>query len=113
VEIIQRAVDEQTIIIALDGVLNAATADQLKQAFRQVAEAGVRTVVLDMSKVRFVDSAGLAALIAGSKMLGGGSHCLQLAALQPQAQMLFRLTMFDKVFSVHQDVPSALKACQR
>ncbi len=112
-QITQQAVDEQTVVIALDGVLNVTTADQLKQTFHQVAEAGVRTVVLEMSKVHFIDSAGLAVLIAGSKMLGGGNQCLQLVGLQPQPQMLFKLTMFDKVFGVYADVASALKACQR
>lgn len=111
-QITQQVVDEQTVVIALDGILNAATADQLKQTFHQVAEAGVRMVVLDMSKVHFIDSAGLAVLIAGSKMLGGGNQCLQLASLQSQAQTLFKLTMFDKVFGVHADVASALKACR-
>lgn len=111
-EISQRLVNDKTCLISLNGTLNAASADQLKEAFRQLVTQGTRQAVLDLSKVHFIDSSGLAALISGLKTLGGDNTCLRLAGLQPQAQLLFKITMFDKVFDVHPDVESALKACR-
>jgi len=111
-EISQRLVNDTIYLVTLNGTLNAASAEQLKEAFRQMAAEGTRQVVLDLSKVHFIDSSGLAALISGLKTLGGDNTCLKLAGLQPQAQLLFKITMFDRVFEVHPDVDTALKACR-
>jgi anti-sigma B factor antagonist len=111
-EITQRAVNDKTCVITLNGALNAASSEQVKGMFRKVVGEGTRQIVLDLGKVHFIDSSGLAALISGLKTLNGENSCLKLAALQPQAELLFKLTMFDKVFRTYPDVGSALKDCQ-
>ncbi len=109
-EITQRNIDEETCVISLDGTLNARSSDQVKEAFREVAGKGMRQVVLDLDKVPFIDSSGLAALVSGLKTLNEIEGSLKLTSLQSQADLLFRLTMFDKVFEIYDDVNSALEA---
>jgi anti-sigma B factor antagonist len=109
-EINQQTIDEETCVISLDGTLNARSADQVKEAFREVAGKGIRQVVLDLGKVPFIDSSGLAALVSGLKTLNEKEGSLKLASLQSQADLLFRLTMFDKVFEIYPDVDSATQA---
>ena len=111
-EITQRVVDQKTGVITLKGALTAASSDQLKEVFHQLVAAGIRMMVLDLGKVHFIDSSGLTALISGLKTLGGDNTCLKLAALQPQAQLLLKLTMFDKIFETFPDVDAALQACR-
>jgi anti-sigma B factor antagonist len=111
-EITQRVVDQKTCVITPKGALTAASSDQLKEVFHQQVDAGIRMLVLDLGKVHFIDSSGLTALISGLKTLGGDNTCLKLAALQPQAQLLLKLTMFDKIFETFPDVDAALKACR-
>jgi anti-sigma B factor antagonist len=108
-EITKRKIDEKTSVISLDGTLNARSADQVKDAFREVAGEGVRRVVLDLGNVPFIDSSGLAALVSGLKTLNEKDGSLKLAALQSQADLLFKLTMFDKVFEIYPDADAALK----
>jgi anti-sigma B factor antagonist len=107
-EITQQAIDEKTCVISLDGTLNARSADQVKDVFREVAGKGVRQVVLELGDVPFIDSSGLAALVSGLKTLNEEDGSLKLASLQSQADLLFKLTMFDKVFEIFDDVDSAL-----
>lgn len=109
-EITQQIIDEQTCVISLDGTLNARSADQVKDTFREVAGKGIRRVVLDLGKVPFIDSSGLAALVSGLKTLNEQEGSLKLASLQSQADLLFRLTMFDKVFEIYPDVEEATQA---
>jgi anti-sigma B factor antagonist len=109
-EITQQTINEETCVISLDGTLNARSADQVKETFREVAGKGVRQVVLDLGKVPFIDSSGLAALVSGLKTLNEKEGSLKLASLQSQADLLFRLTMFDKVFEIYPDVDSATQA---
>ena len=109
-EITQKTIDEKTCIISLEGTLNARSADQVKDAFREVAGRGIRRVVLDLGNVPFIDSSGLAALVSGLKTLNEKNGSLKLAALQSQADLLFKLTMFDKVFEIFPDVEAAGKS---
>ncbi len=109
-EITERTIDEKTCVISLDGTLNARSADQVKESFREVAGKGVEQVVLDLGDVPFIDSSGLAALVSGLKTLNEHDGSLKLASLQSQADLLFKLTMFDKVFEIYDDVDSAVES---
>jgi anti-sigma B factor antagonist len=109
-EITQRAIDENTCVITLDGTLNARSADQVKEAFREAAGEGIRQVILDLGNVPFIDSSGLAALVSGLKTLNEMKGSLRLASLQSQADLLFKLTMFDKVFEIFEDIDSAIES---
>ena len=54
-EITQQIIDEQTCVISLDGTLNARSADQVKDTFREVAGKGIRQVVLDLGGSELLD----------------------------------------------------------
>lgn len=109
-EIAQRTINEGICVMSLDGTLNARSADQVKDAFREVAGKGIRQVVLDLGQVPFIDSSGLAALVSGLKTLNEKDGSLKLASLQSQADLLFKLTMFDKVFEIFSDVDAAARS---
>lgn len=94
-------------IVSFNGALNARSAEEAKQIFRDLTEQGVTQVVVDLQGVPFIDSSGLASLVSGLKTLGGEASNLKLAAPQSQARLLFELTMFDRVFEIHDSVEDA------
>ena len=65
-----------------------------------------RRVVLDLSRVTFVDSSGLGAIVAAMKMLAPDRR-LDLAGLQTNVERVFRLTRMDTVFVIHADAGAA------
>jgi len=99
-------------IVSFNGALNARSAEEAKQTFRNLVEQGVTQVIVDLQEVPFIDSSGLAALVSGLKTLGGESANLKLAAPQSQARLLFELTMFDRVFEIHDSVDDALNSLE-
>ncbi|NJN94315.1 MAG: STAS domain-containing protein [Anaerolineales bacterium] len=107
-EISYKSVSPTMSIVALNGALNARSAEEAKQAFRNLVDQGVTMVVVDLKDVPFIDSSGLAALVSGLKTLGGEASNLKLASPQSQARLLFELTMFDRVFEIHDSVDDAL-----
>lgn len=107
-EISYKSVSPTMSIVALNGALNARSAEEAKQAFRNLVDQGVTMVVVDLQDVPFIDSSGLAALVSGLKTLGGEASNLKLASPQSQARLLFELTMFDRVFEIHDSVDDAL-----
>lgn len=106
-EISVTSISSSASIVAFNGALNARSAEEAKQVFRDLTEQGVAQVIVDLKGVPFIDSSGLASLVSGLKTLGGEASNLKLAAPQSQARLLFELTMFDRVFEIHDTVEDA------
>jgi anti-sigma B factor antagonist len=109
-EISTESVSPIVSIVSLNGALNARSAEEAKQVFRNLVEEGVKQVIVNLKDVPFIDSSGLASLVSGLKTLGGEASNLKLAAPQSQARLLFELTMFDRVFEIHDSVDDALNS---
>lgn len=112
-EISHESVSKTATIVALNGALNARSAEDAKQTFRDLVEKGVKQVIVNLQDVPFIDSSGLAALVSGLKTLGGEPANLKLAAPQSQARLLFELTMFDRVFEIHDTMDDALNSLNK
>ena len=73
---------------------------------RELTQGGDGPVILDLSRVDFIDSSGLGAIVAVMKFLAPARQ-LQLAALTPNVGRVFHLTRMDSVFPIHSVAPSA------
>ncbi len=88
--------------------IDAAGAIGFKEAVRDLTAGQGGPVVLDLSRVLFLDSSGLGAIVAVKKLLGP-DRPLELAALSPGVEKVFRLTRMDSVFTIHAQVPAGLR----
>ena len=95
-------------VFMLDGRFDAGNADAVKEALKQTIGSGVRQVVVDMTQVPFIDSAGLSTLVSALKMSRRAGGDVVLAGVQPQTLTVFSLTMLDKVFAIYPTCQSAL-----
>jgi anti-sigma B factor antagonist len=75
---------------------------------REIAQDNSPRVVLDMSRVAFLDSSGLGAVVAVMKALAPDRR-LELSGLTVNVQKVFRLTRMDSVFTIHPSVPDSLR----
>lgn len=90
------------------GELDAFTVSQFRQALAELASSP--RLVIDMSAVPFVDSAGLGALIGGirrTRELGGD---VAVACNRPTLVRLLRTTGFDRIVTVADSVDEATAA---
>lgn len=100
----------QALVVTVNETrVDAAVAIEFKEAIRTAAEVGGSPVILDLSKVEFLDSSGLGAVVAVMKLLGP-ERPLQLAGLTTPVAKVFRLTRMDGIFTIHDNAPDALKA---
>lgn len=83
--------------------LDTTTKDHLTQQVKQLASQQALLVLLDMSKVEFVDSSGLGAMVAALKSLRlvGG----ELALCQPSEQVktLLEITGLERIIKIYPD----------
>ncbi|QJF49906.1 STAS domain-containing protein [Roseobacter ponti] len=101
--------EEQLRIVSVqDARIDAACAIEFKDAMRSETDGGPDVVVLDLSRVEFIDSSGLGAIVAAMKHMGADRK-LALAGLTPKVERVFQLTRMDSVFSVFPTLDGALE----
>ncbi len=96
--------------ITVTGRLDSVEATPLRAAIHEHLSQGTSKLIVDLSGVTFVDSAGLAALVIGMKRarLEGGDLRL-VSPTHTDAQRVFELTKFDDVFAMAEDLELARK----
>jgi anti-sigma B factor antagonist len=99
-ELIAEPTPAATVIRVNASRIDAPTALQFKEDMRALTSSGSGRFVLDLAQVDFIDSSGLGAVVASMKQLLPG-QTLELAALQPVVEKVFRLTRMDTVFAIH------------
>ena len=82
------------------GNLVASTVEVLKNQVDKLIEKKFCFVLLDMSRIDFMDSSGLGSIIAVNKSLTGNNGILACASLQEGVRKVFRVTRADQRINV-------------
>lgn len=106
-ELIAEQHDVATVIRVNATRIDAPTALQFKEEMRSLTAQAVERFILDLQQVDFIDSSGLGAVVASMKQLQPG-QALELAALQPIVDKVFRLTRMDTIFRIHGDADEVI-----
>lgn len=80
--------------------IDAAVAIQFKDRMRELTDTAPQKLLLDLSRVAFLDSSGLGAVVAAYKQ-AAPDRSLELAGLSPTVEKVFKLTRMDSVFTIH------------
>lgn len=97
-----------TLVIDVTGDLDARSAGDLKLALNEKIEGGKVWVLINLSEVPYMDSAGLGVLVSGLKNTNRQNGDLRLWGLQPDVRNIFELTRLNKVFQIFEDESTAL-----
>ncbi len=95
-------------VVRLAGELDADDAPGVRSLLAEQVLEGSGSLVLDLSELVFVDSAGLAALVAAHKGTRAAGTCLVLAGVSPQVAKVLAISGLDGVLTVAPSVPEAL-----
>jgi len=79
-------------VLKLSGELDIATAPDLQAAVVRICSSRTRIVTLDLHDLAFIDSSGLAAIIAASKLCRNLGYEFRLIPGPPTVQRVFELT---------------------
>jgi anti-sigma B factor antagonist len=82
----------------------------LRDTIHKQIESGRNKIVLNLSTVRFMDSAGLGEVVACLKRVREAGGDLKLAGLNQRITDLFTLTKLISIFDTHDDEPTAVSA---
>jgi anti-sigma B factor antagonist len=106
----------EVMIVALDGSLDATTADQasehILQWLGQASEQGQPTVnlVLDLSGVEFMSSAGLRAILASTQEARNAGGDVRLASGSKNIKRVLDFSGFTKIMKYFETVAEAVQS---
>ncbi len=105
----QRRAGNALIVTPLEDRLDARIATDFKELMTELIASGNTKIVLDLSKVEFIDSSGLGAIVSSLKRMGGRGE-LVVCGLQETTMTLFKLTRMDRVFQIFDSEQPAVSA---
>ena len=97
--ITERKLDEASVLIAVEGELDLATAPRLKWPLVDAMDAGARVLIVDLSRVTFMDSTALGVLIGVRRTLKLGSR-LAIVCTDAEVLKIFEISGLDAVFQI-------------
>ncbi|MDO8519946.1 MAG: STAS domain-containing protein [Deltaproteobacteria bacterium] len=88
------------IIIPLSGNLDVSAQSRLRDDLLKKAPLSSEKIVLDFSKVEFIDSACLGALVAVARKLRKNGGDVRIASPLEEVRSIFQITRLDKIFQI-------------
>ncbi len=103
------AAGEVTVLTVSAAFLDASNAQALKQQVAGLVERTSR-LVLDLSKVEFVDSSGCGAILTCLRHVNGVGGKLAVSGVTRPVRALFELVRMNRILDVHDTREAAVRA---
>lgn len=100
----------ERLVFDLVGSLDVATAPTVRASLLEAADRGDHQLVVDLTRVEFLDSTGLGALIGAQRRAKEAGGEIRLLVPDGQILRLLRITGLLKVFGVYSSLEDALAA---
>ena len=95
-------------VVPLKGEIDLHVSPTVTATINEVIDKKPDRLVVDLSDVSFIDSAGLAALIQAMQKMEGYGGKFMLAGLQETVRSIFEISRLDQVFQIFPDADAAL-----
>ncbi len=102
-------VDEVAVVVLPGKDLDAASSEQFKAAIAPVLKSHSK-VVLDLSRLRFIDSSGLGAFLSCLRQLAMKNGELKLCGLSNSVYQTFELVRMNRIFDIYASKGEAVEA---
>lgn len=103
--------DRRTSVISVEGELDLSTAPRLKWMLIDALEAGASQLVVDFSRVVFLDSTALGVLVGVTRSLDAQAR-LAIVCARPNVLEIFEFAGMEGVFAIFPTLDEALAHAQ-
>ena len=101
--------DDVAVAVVPVDELDASNAPEFKRDIAPVLQANTK-LVLDLSRLRFVDSSGLGAMLSCLRQLSAKSGDLKLCGMSKQVRAAFELVRMHRIFDIYGTREEAVRA---
>jgi anti-sigma B factor antagonist len=96
--------------LPLEGEIDLHVSPRIAASLSAMIERKPKKLVVDLAKVSYIDSSGLAVLIEAMQNVQAYGGKFALAGLQEAVRPIFEIARLDQVFGIYPDVAAALAA---
>lgn len=97
-------------VVHISGDLTPASEDGLSDAYGKASGDGTRPVVLDFSRLEYMNSGGIGLLVQLLVRARRTSHGLAATGLSDHYRQIFQVTRLDEAIAIHDDLATAVGA---
>lgn len=94
-------------IISVSGEIDLSNSPKLRDAFKKLEGLDL---LIDLSAVTYMDSSGVATLVEAMQKVSKNNGKFKLCGLTGEAKNIFEIARLDEVFSIYEDIKSALES---
>ncbi len=105
---IQKRKEKDLLLVTVKGRLDAVTAPQFEENLGQAIGQGEKGVLIDLSDLQYISSAGLRSLLVLAKKLKMTQGELLFSGLQGPVKEVFKISGFFSIFKVFDSQEAAL-----
>jgi anti-sigma B factor antagonist len=95
-------------VLPLEGEIDLHVSPEVGESLRRLVAKRPRVLVVDLARVTYLDSSGLAVLIEAMQNVHEYGGRFALAGVQESVKQIFDIARLDQVFQIFPDVDSAL-----
>ncbi|CAN5632907.1 STAS domain-containing protein [soil metagenome] len=99
---------ERPNVLPLEGEIDLHVSPTIAASLRTMVEQKPKHLVVDLSRVNYIDSSGLAVLIEAMQNVTAYGGKFALAGLQDAVRPIFEIARLDQVFRIFDNVETAV-----
>lgn len=101
--------ENHVIVANLGGEVDSITSSELEKRVLSLLDGGAKNLLLDCTRLSYINSAGLRIFLLAAKQLDGRGS-LAFCGLAPNVRFVFETIGFDRILTIHPDRATAIKA---
>lgn len=105
---IQKTVKNNLNVIAVSGRLDSNTSPDLETFIGSLEDTSCSGIILDMTELDYISSAGLRVILNTSKSLKRNAKSFSLCKVQDHIREVFEISGFDMFIDIHPSLQIAL-----
>ena len=107
---IRLAREANAVVVSINGELDAFNVDELAKAFGEADHDGCEALVIDLSRVSFMDSTALGLVVRTVNEIADGGGRAKVVLPETSARRIFEITTLDRVLPVAASREEALRS---
>jgi anti-sigma B factor antagonist len=96
------------VVVEVGGEIDVYTAPKLRDSLNETTGSGHSHIVVDFSRVDFIDSTGLGVLVGVNRRLKAGNGVLRIVCPNDKLMKIFRISGLESVLDLYPSVATAV-----
>jgi anti-sigma B factor antagonist len=102
--------EKYTLVQLHEDKLNSTIAPDLKSELVKLNAEGIKSIIIDLSDVKYADSSGLSSILVGNRLCDNEGGIFILSGLNDHVLKLVKITQLDTVLNILPTVEEAIDA---